>query len=170
MPSFSTSVTARRVAAAAAVALGAALVPSVAAASAPVQDPVVITPNTSFVGLVNSATADPVITVVCPGPITANSVGHPTSGQTAEVRSVLPPTTQPAGYTGSLGHQIAAGFTSATSAAQGIVFTSYFAPAKIPTTWLLPCGGTGTMTFVPQPTSPTARSFSLTVTFVNIAA
>ena len=49
------------------------------------------------------------------------------------------------------------------------MFKAYFAPAAIPTTWLLPCGGTGTMTFAPEPTSPTARSYSLTVTFLNIA-
>jgi hypothetical protein len=157
---------ARRLAAAATVALGAALVP---AATAAAQDPVPITPNTSFVGLANGKTADAVITVVCPGPITPSSVGHPVSGQTAEVHSVLPPSTTPLGYTGGFGDEIVAGFTSASSAQQALVFTSYFAPAKIPTTWLLPCGGTGTMTFTPEPTSPTARSYSLTVTFLNIA-
>lgn len=160
------SPTARRLAAAATVALGAALVP---AATAAAQDPLPITPNTSFTGLVNGKTADAVITVVCPGPVTPTSVGHPISGQTAEVRSILPPPT-PAGYTGSLGREIVAGFDSASSAQQALAFTSYFAPAKIPTTWLLPCGGTGVMTFVPQPTSPTARSYTVKVTFLNIAA
>ena len=159
---------ARRLAAAATVALGAALVPAATAAAA-VQDPIPVTPNTSFIGLVNGASADAVITVVCPGPITPSSVGHPVSGQTAEVRSVQP-TVTPVGYTGSLGREIVAGFDSSTSAQQGLVFTSYFAPGKIPTTWLLPCGGTGTMLFVPEPTSPTARSYSLTVSFQNIAS
>jgi hypothetical protein len=170
MPHSPTSGTVRRLAAAAVVALGAALVPAATAAADPVQDPLPITPNTYFAGLVNGKAADAVITVVCPGPVTANSVGHPVSGQTAEVRSVLPPSTTPLGYTGGLGREIVAGFTSASSATQALVFTSYFAPAKIPTTWLLPCGGTGVMTFVPQPTSPTARSYSLTVTFLNIAS
>lgn len=170
MPHSPTSVPVRRLAAAAVVALGAALVPAATAAADPVQDPLPITPNTYFVGLVNGRAADAVITVMCPGPITANSVGHPISGQSAEVRSVVPPSTTPLGYTGGFGRQITAGFTSASSAQQTLVFTSYFAPAKIPTTWLLPCGGTGTMTFVPQPTSPTARSYSLTVAFANIAS
>jgi len=157
---------ARRLAAAATVALGAALVP---AATAAAQDPLPITPNTSFIGLANGKSVDAVITVVCPGPITPSSVGHPVAGQTAEVRSVQPTATS-AGFTGSLGREIVAGFTSASSASQALVFTSYYAPAAIPTTWLLPCGGTGTMTFAPEPTSPTARSYSLTVTFLNIAA
>jgi hypothetical protein len=160
------SPTARRLAGAAAVALGAALVP---AATAAAQDPIPVTPNTYFVGLVNGKTADAIITVACPGPVSPTSVGHPIAGQTAEVRSILPPTT-PAGYTGSAGREIIATLTTPTAASQAIVFGSYFAPAAIPTTWTVPCGGTGTMTFVPEPTSPTAHSFSVAVAFVNIAA
>ena len=159
----------RRLAAAATVALGAALVPVATAATASAQDPIAITPNTYFVGLVNGKTADAVITVVCPGPVTTGSLGHPVAGQTAEVRSPVP-TAAPAGFTGSAGREIVAGFTSASTVVQSIRFGSYFAPAAIPTTWLLPCGGSATMTFVPEPTSPTARSYTVTVTFLNIAA
>ena len=162
----------RRLAVAATVALGAALLPAVtagAAAQDPIQDPLPITPNTSFTGLVNGKAADAVITVVCPGPVSSTSVGHPTSGQSVEVRSIVPPVTAPGGFTGSAGREIVAGFGPASTAAQNIVFTSYFAPAKIPTTWWVPCGGTATMTFVPLPTSPTARSYTLTVAFANIA-
>jgi hypothetical protein len=162
------SPTAQRIAVAATLALGAAVVPALSAATAAAQDPIPITPNTFFVGLVNGKAADAVVTVVCPGPITPTSVGHPVAGQTAEVRSITPPPTL-SGFTGSLGHQIVAGFTSSSTAAQNIVFSSYFAPAAIPTTWLVPCGGSGTMTFVPQPTSPTARSYSVAVTFLDIA-
>lgn len=165
---MSHSPTARRLAAAATVALGAALAPALTATAATAQDPVVITPNTFFIGLVNGKTADAVVTVVCPGPITSTSVGHPVAGQTAEVRSILPPVT-PVGYTGSQGREILAGFNAATAADQSIVFSAFYAPAAIPTTWLVPCGGSGVMTFVPEPTSPTARSYTVTVTFVNIA-
>ncbi|MEZ0114797.1 PKD repeat protein [Catenulispora sp. EB89] len=165
---MSHSPTTRRLAAAAGVALGAALVPALTATAATAQDPVVITPNTFFVGLVNGKTADAIVTVVCPGPITPTSLGHPVANQTAEVRSILPPVT-PVGYTGSQGREILAGFTSPTAADQSIVFGAYYAPAAIPTTWLVPCGGTGVMTFVPEPTSPTARGYTVTVTFANIA-
>jgi hypothetical protein len=162
------SPTARRLAVAATVALGAALVPAVTAAGAAAQDPVPITPNTYFNALVNGKASAAVVTVVCPGPLGPGSLGHPTAGQTAEVRSILPPVT-PVGYTGSAGRQILAGFTSATAADQSIVFSAFYAPAAIPTTWLVPCGGSGVMTFVPEPTSPSARSYTVTVTFVNIA-
>lgn len=158
----------RRVAAAATVALGAALVPLATAASASAQDPILITPNTSFQGLVNGKTADAVITVACPGPVTPTSVGHPVSNQTAEVRSGVS-TVTPFGYTGSAGDEIVAGLTSPSASTQAIVFKAFFAPAAIPTTWWVPCGGTGTMTFVPEPTSPTAQSYTVTVAFVNIA-
>jgi hypothetical protein len=158
--------TARRLAA---VALGAALVPVVTAATAAAQDPILITPNTSFEGLVNGKTADAVVTVVCPGPVTPTSVGHPVSGQTAEVRSGLTPVV-PSGYTGGAGDEIVAGLDSPSASAQVIVFKAFFAPAAIPTAWVVPCGGSGAMTFVPEPTSPTARSYTVPVTFVNIAA
>ena len=158
--------TVRRLSVTAAAVLGTVLVP---AATAAAQDPVLISPNTPFVGLVNGKTADAVVTVVCPGPIGPNSVGHPASGQTAEVRSVLP-TVAPAGYTGSAGKEIVAGFNSASAVNQGIVFSAFFAPAAIPTTWYVPCSGSGAMTFVPEPTSPTARSYTVTVTFIDIAA
>lgn len=159
---------ARRLAAAATVALGAALVPVAAATSASAQDPLPISPNTYFEGLVNGKTADAVVTVVCPGPITPTSVGHPVSGQTAEVRNGLTPVAT-SGYTGSAGDEIIAGFTSPAASTQAIVFKAFFAPAAIPTTWSVPCGGSGTMTFVPEPTSPTARSYTVKVTFLNIA-
>jgi len=162
--------TPRRVALAAAVALGAAVVPAVAATSANAQDPLPITPNAYFVGLVNGKAADAVVTVVCPGPIGPTSVGHPVSGQTAEVRNVLPPSTTPLGYTGSAARQIDAGFSPASSVAQTIVFSAFYAPAKIPTTWYVPCGGSATMTFTPVPSSPTAVSYSVKVTFLNIAS
>jgi len=49
------------------------------------------------------------------------------------------------------------------------VLKSFFAPVAISTTLLLPCGGTGVVSFVPLPTSPTARGVAVTVTYVNIA-
>jgi hypothetical protein len=87
------------------------------------------------------------------------------------VRSVVPPVSSQYGYTGSSAHQIDAGLTlpSSTVSNGPIVFSSFFAPAKIPTSWVVPCGGTTTMTFVPLASSTTARSYTLTVSFVNVA-
>lgn len=162
----------RRLALAATLALGAAVLPAAnAATAAAVQDPIPIGPNMYFYGLVNNKSADAVIQVVCPGPVGPTSTGHPLEGQTAEVRSILPPVSSMYGYTGSSARQIDAGLTLPTSATVDppIVFTSFFAPAKIPTTWTVPCGGSTTMTFVPLSSSSTARSYTLTVSFVNIA-
>ncbi|MFL6117476.1 MAG: hypothetical protein ACJ786_39915 [Catenulispora sp.] len=151
------------------VALGAAVIP--AATASAVQDPIPIGPNTFFYGLVNGKAANAVVEVVCPGPIGPASTGHPIYGQSVEVRSIVPPVTATYGYTGSNAKQINAGFTTASSATANpqIVFTSFFAPAKIPTDWSVPCGGTGSMTFMPLATSSTARSYTVTVSFVNIA-
>lgn len=157
----------RRLALAATVALGAAVLP--AATARAVQDPIPIGPNMYFYGLVNGKAADAVVDVVCPGPVGPNSTGHPVSGQTAEVRTIVPPVSSQYGYTGSAGKQIDAGFNLSSTVNLPIVFTSFYAPAKIPATWVVPCGGSGSMTFVPLPNSTTARSTTVTVTFVNIA-
>jgi hypothetical protein len=50
-----------------------------------------------------------------------------------------------------------------------IVLTAYGVQAKIPTTLLLPCGGSGVVDFVPEPTSATARSYEVPVVYENIA-
>jgi len=165
---------ARRFSLAAALALSAAAVSAGTAATAtagPIQDPIPIGPNTYFYGLVNGTSANAVIHVVCPGPVGTTSTGHPIDGQSAEVRSVVPPVVNQYGYTGSSAHQIDAGLKLPSSAAANppIVFTSFFAPAKIPTSWVVPCGGSATMTFTPLSSSATARSYTLTVSFVNIA-
>jgi hypothetical protein len=159
----------RALAVAAAIALGAAVTP--AAAAAPVQDPIPIGPDMYFYGLVNGQSADAVIKVACPGPVSSSSTGHPLDGQSAEVRSLVPPVSTGYGYTGSAARQIDAGLTLPTgvTADPPIVFSSFFAPAKIPTTWLVPCGGNTTMTFMPLSTSSTARSYTLKVSFLNIA-
>jgi hypothetical protein len=153
----------------AAIALMAATTP-VAAASGPVQDPIPVGPNMFFTALVNGKSANAVVTVVCPGPVTGTSTGHPISGQTLEVLTVLPPVTTTVGYTGSAAHSIDAIFSAPPSASVNppVVLTSFFAPVPIPTTLNLPCSGSGVVSFVPIPTSPTARGVAVTVTFVNI--
>jgi len=161
-------------------ALGALALAAVAAPAAvadPVQDPIPIRPNTFFTGTVNgpasSTGAEPVIKVICPGPIRPGETGHPLAGQFVEAQEVAatPLPGNPPGFTGSLGTSIDVLFSTATSASVNppIVLTSYFAPVAIPTTLNLPCGGAGIASFVPIPTSPTARGYALNVLFANIA-
>jgi hypothetical protein len=111
-----------------------------------------------------------VIYVVCPGPVWPGRLGHPVAGQ--PVQAVLGPATTPGGYTGSLGRSVVASFGPAagTGTPQSLTFTSFFAPQDIPTTFLLPCGGgDAVIPFTPQPTSPTAITDQVSVTYVNIA-
>jgi hypothetical protein len=89
--------------------------------------------------------------------------GHPTSGQTLEV--VLAEVLATAGNTGSHGSAIVAHFTDARSSS--IRFSDYGITQPIPTSLLLPCGGSGTVMFVPAPSSTGAKSFTVTVNFVG---
>jgi hypothetical protein len=128
-----------------------------------------ILPNQWFSGVVNGKTADATIQMVCPGPATSRT-GHPANGQTLSVSRVSAPTdTTDLGYTGSAGNSIAAAPVTSSTANSPVVFTEYFRPRALPTTWTLPCDGDGRIAFTPQPDSPTARTAYVTVHFVNIA-
>jgi len=123
-----------------------------------------IGPNQQFAGVVNGSAANATIFVVCPGPVVPGQTGHPVAGQGVQV--VL---NTGGGFTGSAANSIVASFGPSSTTAQALVFKEYGVPQDIPTTFFLPCGGTGTAFFAPQPTSPTARSATVRVTFVNIA-
>ncbi len=140
----------------------------VATASAAGADAVApIGPNQIFHGLVNGMADNAVIKVVCPGPSLPGQTGHPVAGQTIAVAQG-PNTSPNSGYTGSAATSIIAGFGTA-STSNALVFNAYDAPLAIPTSILLPCSGTGTVQFTPNPNSDTAHAESLPVTFVNIA-
>lgn len=140
---------------------------SVGIASAlPVQDPVVIRPHQSFVGAVNGATANGVINMACFGPVRPGQLGHPMSGQTTEVE--LSNAIAGAGFTGSADQiQAVLTFASPTATAPPVLgtFSSYFVPTPISTTLLMPCGGTGRVSFTPTAGGPHARPWVETVTF-----
>jgi hypothetical protein len=155
----------------AALVLAAAAVPSAAFATSPVQDPLPIGPNQSFIGLVNGVSSDAVIKMVCPIPLVAGETGHPLGGQTVEVETALTVSTVD-GFTGSAATEIEAIFNSPTTASINppVVFSGYFVQEPIPTTDVFPCSGPGVVSFVPLPTSPTARGYAVSVTFGNITA
>ncbi len=137
--------------------------------SAAVQDPIPIGPNQFFQGQVKGLHSGAEILVVCPGPASPGELGHPVAGQ--PVQAVTRPSTTPGGYTGSLGRSIVASFGPAASSTtpQRLTFTSFYAPQSIPTSFWLPCDGTALIPFTPEPTSPTAVTDYVKVTFVNIA-
>lgn len=144
-----------------------ALAATAATASAAVIDPLPIGPGIAFTGQVGGVSTGAVIQVGCFGPVTPGETGHPLAGQYLEVVTG-PDSSATAGYTGTLATSINAyieALSATTTPPPAAVFTSFYVEAKIPTTINVPCYGPGTVAFVPVPTSPTARTSSIPVTF-----
>ena len=152
------------------IAPAAALLTAVAAAPAwadPIIDPAPIGPNQYFSGLVNDHAGQASILMGCFGPIRPGQTGHPLAGQTVKVLPAPAPTTSDLGFTGSAADTIAVYFPSPTIANNPVILRDYAVSAPIPTSLTLPCYGSGTVAFVPEPTSPTAHTTTVTVTFVG---
>jgi hypothetical protein len=154
----------------AAVAAGALLSAALgtATAVAAVQDPIAIGPNQVFAGQVNGDEGSAVIQTSCFGPIILGETGHPTAGQYVE--AVLAPTSATStGFTGSAADSLLVALDAATPATTGLIGTlnGYYIQLPIPTTLTVPCSGTGVVAFVPAPTSPTAKTATVSVTFLS---
>ncbi|WP_042416553.1 hypothetical protein [Streptacidiphilus anmyonensis] len=147
-----------------ATALGTAVAP--AAHAAGVVDPAPIGPDQFFTGLVNGATADAAIQMACYGPVTTGETGHPLPGQTVEVLPSPASGTVDVGYTGSAATDVVVNF-GPVSTTPPVTLGFYAVKAAIPTSLVLPCSGTGTVAFVPEPGSATARPATLTVRYVG---
>jgi hypothetical protein len=126
-------------------------------------DPAPIDPNQSFYGEVNDHAGQATIVVNCQGPIFRLPTGHPSPNQTVKVLPGLSPTSG-GGFTGSAAHTIAVRFPDTASTT--VILRDYGVPATIPTSLTFPSVGKGTVTFTPDPTSPTARTSTVTVTFL----
>jgi hypothetical protein len=144
---------------------GAVGLPSAGAA----VDPAPIGPNQFFTGQVNGVSANAVIKVVCPGPVTSGETGHPISGQTVDVMPGASSASPGTGFTGSAADHVVVDF-GATSTAAAVTLSSYAVQAAIPVTLDLPCSGAGKVNFVPAPSSSTAQSATVSVTYANIAS
>jgi hypothetical protein len=132
-----------------------------------VHDPVPIGANQYFSGYVNGhPPGAAIIRVAC---VVGAKTGHPLGDQPVEVQPVpASSSASDVGFTGSKGDKITASLSPTTAATIIASFTSYYVPKDIPTSITVPCSGTGTMLFVPTPTSKTAKTAKLTVTFGNI--
>jgi hypothetical protein len=123
-----------------------------------------IGPHQLFDGFVNHHRPTATILMACLGPIRPGQTGHPLRGQSL---SVQPSVDVPGGYTGSAANHITAYVITPVAVANpGVTFRHYGTKA-LPTTFTLPCAGKGEVDFVPPPTSPTARSDVIQVTFVG---
>jgi hypothetical protein len=105
--------------------------------------------------------------MACFGPIRPGQTGHPFAGQTVEVLPAPVSTTSDIGFTGSAADDIDVHFPTPTVANAPVVLHDYAVTAPIPVSLTLPCFGSGPVTFVPNPTSPTARTATVTVSFVG---
>lgn len=132
--------------------------------------PLPIGPGQTFVGKVNGVTIGAVIQVGCFGPVSPTSTGHPVSGQTVSVQLIAgnAPDKATVGYTGDSATHDLVGFGNSFSASTPTEIKAYGLSVEIPPTLNLPCYGTGTVSFVPAPTSPTAQTATVEVTYVSI--
>lgn len=133
-------------------------------------DPSPVAPDQFFTGLVNGAAGASRIEVICDGPIDLVPLGHPVAGQTIAAEPVMTGATSAAGvgFTGRAARALDVRLGIGTKGPLTLRF--YHASAAIPATDLVPCSGSGTVTFAPNPDSANARSATVTVTFVSRAA
>jgi hypothetical protein len=126
----------------------------------------VIRPDQTFFGLVNGSASGANIKVACSQAVRPGEMGHPVSGQSIAVRSPSPSTVS-SGDTGGRGRTIIAGFVTTSSSAPSSVTFTHYGSQPLPTTLLLPCLGSGTIVFSARPTSSTARSETMAVTYID---
>jgi hypothetical protein len=120
-------------------------------AASPAQAGVRIHPHQYFTGLVIGKKKLSVIDVGCAGPA---KTGHPVPGQSVEVKLMVP-TADSGGYTGNHGKQINAALIWSNGPVTVVTaiatFTAYSVKKAIPTTIMVPCSGSGVMSFTPNP-------------------
>jgi len=135
-------------------------------------------PNQYFGALVNGqngVTGPATIRMACFGAVRPGQKGHPTAGQTVEVFRPEVIVVKHSGFTGKNAKSIVAFFgpppptaTPPTPSASTVTFKKYGIKEPIPTSLLLPCGGTGTVYFVPLPMSPPkSRPATVRVNYVG---
>jgi hypothetical protein len=130
-----------------------------------------IRPNQVFGALVNGqngASAPAVIEMGCYGPLKPGQTGHPLRGQTVTVY-------QPEDIVGDFGntgpdaHEIGAFFgpppPASLAGTSGPVFFHRYRTLPIPTSEILPCSGSGQVTFVPLPLVPGVETVAVPVVF-----
>jgi len=155
-----------RIAAAAALAVVALVAPvgsvasaASAAAAAGSAKGSVVGPDQVFRAQVNARTGFPApvtIQMACYGPLRLGQTGHPLPGQNVRVLLGGGNVAQ-AGFTGPHAVSIGVFFgppPPSASALTVLTVTRYGVPRAIATSLVLPCSGTGQVTFVPLPMSP----------------
>jgi hypothetical protein len=173
---FSSAYRPRRAAALAVIAAAVLAVPTVASAA---SGGPAVGPDQFFTGTVVDATStssasSDVIVVDCVAS-SAAATGNPAPGQFVEVNPA-PAVGAVTGFTGSAADGIEADLIWSLTNPPITVddpiasLTAYATPSPIPTDIQVPCSGTGVLSFVPQPGSATAQTYTLHITFVSPVA
>ena len=162
-----------------AIGLSALVIAATAAMTIPAGATSRVGPMQFFTGVINGRdgnTATPItIRMACFGPVRPGQTGHPEGGQTLAVHQLFPPraTVGSLGYTGN-DSEIGVFFnapppatTRDRAATTTPAFLAYDRPRPLPTSLVLPCGGTGTVWFTPIPVIPPSRSANVPVRFVG---
>jgi hypothetical protein len=138
-----------------------------------------VRPHQFFTGVINGKdgnTAVPIpINMACFGLVTPGRTGHPMGGQTLAVHQLFPPTiASTLGKTGNdstidvfFGAPPPAPIPGANgpAVAKTISFARYDKTKGLPTSLILPCGGMGTVWFVPIPVVLPSQAVAVTVQF-----
>jgi hypothetical protein len=138
-----------------------------------------IGPNQYFTGVVNGTDGNTIVPIpihmACFGPLIPGETGHPLDGQTLAVHELFPPTAATTlGKTGKdstidvfFGAPPPAAIHALTSrsAATTVSFSRYDKTKALPTSLTLPCGGAGTVWFVPIPVVPPSQAEAVQVQF-----
>ena len=144
--------------AAAAGALAAAIIATAPAAAG--VNPPAIGPNQFFSAVVNGQTGHAQIFVSC-----QDGVGHPVPGQSVEVLPVAGKPSDRDGFTGTDADRV--NVIASSAATEPVTQLNLReTPVRIPASAIVPCGGSGAVTFVPFPGSDTARPATVEVTYV----
>jgi len=138
-------------------------------------------PDQFFTGVINGRdgnTAVPIhIDMACFGPVTPGETGHPMGGQTLAVHQLFPPTIgSTIGKTGNdstievffgAPPPASPSALSGPAATKTVGFTRYDSVKALPTSLTLPCGGKGTVWFVPIPVVPPSEAAAVPVKFIS---
>jgi hypothetical protein len=149
----------------ASLAVAASLVAIPAPALAGTADPNPIGPRESFIGLVNGQARSATIKMACFGPTRPGRTGHPLAGQTVAAQQVFTQADPLIGNTGDLGRAIKVVLTHSSTGDRPLL--REYGAAAIPTSVTLPCDGTGSVWFVPEPDSDTSQNAAVQVTYVS---
>jgi hypothetical protein len=138
-----------------------------AASAAPAHAADPVGPNQYFEGLVNGQAHQSSVRITCLGPVRPGQLGRPAPGQTVAVRHASSSSPTAVGFTGSAAREIVAFFSPSASNAPQVRLTEYGVAVGIPTSFLLPCTGTGSVQFSANPPSSTARPDTVVITFIT---